>query len=95
MRLEMEYEQAYALYRKAWQADTTDPMAIYYMASIQDNSLHRSREAMADYSLFLRELDRMPADALKKNRQFPSIREIVEDRIELLREELFFRDSPE
>ncbi|HER08744.1 MAG TPA: hypothetical protein ENO20_07515 [Bacteroides sp.] len=95
MRLEMEYEKAYALYRKAWQADTTDPMAIYYMASIQDNSLHRSREAMADYSLFLRELDRMPADALKKNRQIPSIREIVEDRIELLREELFFRDSPE
>jgi len=93
MRLDMEYEKAYSLYQKAWQADTTDPMAIYYMASILDNSLHRSREALTDYNLFLEKLDRMPDSALKKNRQIPTIREIVEDRIELLREELFFRDG--
>ncbi len=93
MRLETEYEKAYSLYKKAWHADTTNPMAVYYMASILDNSLHRSREALADYSLFLERLDRMPADALRKNSQIPTIRGIVEDRIELLREELFFRDG--
>jgi len=93
MRLETEYEKAYSFYQKAWQADTTNPMAVYYMASILDNSLQRSREALADYSLFLEVLDRMPADALGKNSQIPTIRGIVVDRIELLREELFFRDG--
>jgi tetratricopeptide (TPR) repeat protein len=95
MRLEMEYENAYELYRRAWHADTTNPMALYYMASILDNSLHRSREAMSDYRLFLEKLDRMPPEASENDSQLPTIREIVEDRIESLREELFFLDQRE
>lgn len=95
MRLETRYEKAYELYQKAWQADSTNPVAIYYMASILDNSLHRSKEALADYRLFIEKLDRMPDSEIKrkKNRQIPTIREIVEDRIELLQEELFFLDA--
>lgn len=93
MRLEMEYEKAYALYRNAWEADTTNPMALYYMASILDNSLHRSGEALADYRLFLEKLDRMSGKRYNQNSQLPTIREIVEDRIELLNEELFFLDQ--
>jgi len=93
MRLEMEYDKAYELYKKAWQADTTSPIAIYYMASILDNSLHRSREALVDYRLFIEKLDRMPERPSKNNVQLPTIREIVEDRIEMLKEELFFLDQ--
>jgi tetratricopeptide (TPR) repeat protein len=95
MCLEMEYENTYALYRRAWYADTTNPMALYYMASILDNSLHRSREAMSDYTLFLEKFDRMPPEASEKYGQLPTIREIVKDRIESLREELFFLDQRE
>lgn len=93
MRLETEYEKAYEYYQRAWEADTTDPMAIYYMASILDNSLHRSKEALADYRLFIDKLDRMPAERSGKNQQLPTIRQIVEDRIEMLTEELFFLDE--
>jgi tetratricopeptide (TPR) repeat protein len=91
-RLEMEYEHAYDLYRLSWETDTTNPMPLYYMASILDNSLHRSSEALVDYQRFLDELDQLP-DASEKNDQIPTIREIVEDRIILLREELFFLDE--
>jgi tetratricopeptide (TPR) repeat protein len=91
-RLEMEYEQAYDLYRLSWEADTTNPMSLYYMASILDNSLHRSSEALVDYQRFLDELDQLP-DASEKNNQIPSIKDIVEDRIIRLREELFFLDG--
>lgn len=96
MRLEMEYEKAYALYEKSWQADTTNPVPIYYMASILDNSLRRSREALADYRRFIEQLDAMPPAEEKESgsqSQIPTLRNIVEDRIELLTEELFFLDE--
>lgn len=92
MRLEMEYEKAYALYEKAWQAEPTNPVPIYYMASILDNSLHRSREALVDYRRFIEQLDGMP-EARREESQIPTLRSIVEDRIELLTEELFFLDE--
>jgi tetratricopeptide (TPR) repeat protein len=91
-RLEMDYELAYELYRLSWEADTTNPLSLYYMASILDNSMHRSREALVDYQRFLDQLDKNPV-ADEKNTQIPSIREIVEDRIILLNEELFFLDE--
>ena len=91
-RLEEEYEQAYILYNKAWEADTTNPMALYYMASILDNSLHQSKEALVDYQRFIDQLDKKPG-AVKSNSQVPTIRGIVEDRILSLREELFFLDE--
>jgi tetratricopeptide (TPR) repeat protein len=90
LRLQEQYEAAYQCYRQAWEADTTQPMSLYYMASILDNSLHRSEEALADYQRFIDRLDRMPVpddsvDAI-------SVRDIVEDRIISLKEELFFLD---
>jgi len=90
-RLEGAYEQAYVLYGRAWNADTTDPMALYFMASIMDNSLHRSEEALLDYQRFIDRLDQVPGSA-SGNDQIPSIRAIVEDRIVSLKEELFFLD---
>ncbi len=90
-RLEMEYEKAYSLYRKAWEADTTNPLALYYMASILDNSLHRSGEALVDYRRFIDRLDRMPENE-ERDAQTLTLRAIVEDRIEYLNEELFFLD---
>lgn len=92
LRLEMEYLQAYERYRMSWEADTTRPMPLYYMASIMDNSLHRSREALADYQRFIDQLDRMQPEEREES-QIPSIREIVEDRIIRLREELFLLDG--
>jgi tetratricopeptide (TPR) repeat protein len=91
-RLEMKYEEAYRLYEKAWMADTTQPMSLYYMASILDNSLHRSREALVDYQRFIEKLDKLP-ESTDYGKQIPTIREIVEDRIISLREELFFLDE--
>jgi hypothetical protein len=91
-RLEMEYEQAYQFYRLSWEADTTNPMSLYYMASILDNSMHRSTEALVDYQRFIDQLDKHPENG-NKNSQIPSIRDIVEDRIILLKEELFFLDE--
>lgn len=90
-RLEGDYLQAYSLYQKAWEADTSNPMALYFMASILDNSLHRSKEALLDYQHFINQLDRMP-EATNDN-QYPSYRSIVEDRIIALKEELFFLDE--
>ena len=91
-RLEEEYEQAYILYEKAWEADTTQPMALYYMASILDNSLHHSKKALVDYQRFIDRLDRMPGSGISNN-QMPTVRSIVEDRIVSLTEELFFLDE--
>jgi len=91
-RLEMEYEEAYELYRLSWEADTTNPMSLYYMASILDNSLHRSSDALVDYQRFLDALEQLP-DESENNNQIPTIKQIVEDRIILLREELFFLDE--
>jgi tetratricopeptide (TPR) repeat protein len=91
-RLEMEYEQAYHLYKLSWEADTSNPIPLYYMASILDNSMHLSSEALKDYQLFLEQLDKLPESG-NKNSQIPSIRKIVEDRIILLKEELFFLDN--
>ena len=91
-RLEMEYEEAYQLYKLSWEADTTNPMPLYYMASILDNSMHLSREALEDYQFFLDQLDKLPESG-QTNSQIPSIRDIVEDRIIRLNEELFFLDE--
>lgn len=91
-RLEMEHEKAYELYCLAWEADTTNPMALYLMASILDNSLHRSKESLLDYQRYLDQLDRIPENE-KRNPQIPTIKAIVEDRIESLKEELFFLDE--
>lgn len=92
MRLEMKYEHAYDLYRQSWEADTTRPLPLYYMASILDNSLHRSREALVDYQRFIDQLDQLPVSD-RENKQIPTIRDIVEDRIIQLREELFLKDE--
>jgi hypothetical protein len=62
------------------------------MASILDNSLHRSREALADYQRFIDYLEKLP-EAVNRNEQIPTIRSIVEDRIIALKEELFFLDQ--
>ena len=90
-RLEMEYEEAYIFYNKAWEADTTNAMSLYYMASILDNSMHRSTEALEDYQRYIDALDRLPEK--KETSQGVSVRAIVEDRIITLKEELFFRDE--
>jgi tetratricopeptide (TPR) repeat protein len=90
-RLEMKYEEAYALYNKAWEADSTNLMSLYLMASILDNSMHRSEEALVDYQRYIDHLDRLPESG-ERSTQAISIRTIVEDRIVALKEELFFLD---
>lgn len=92
LRLEMKYDMAYAHYRMSWEADTTQPLPLYYMASIKDNSLHLSKEALVDYQRFLDQLDLLPVSD-RDSKQIPTIRDIVEDRIVQLREELFLRDE--
>jgi len=91
-RLETEYEEAYALYNLAWETDSTNLMALYFMASILDNSMHRSEEALVDYQRYLDQVDRLP-EKEERNSQAVSIRAIVEDRIIALKEELFFLDE--
>lgn len=93
-RLEMEYEEAYALYEKAWKADSTNAMSLYLMASILDNSLHRSEEALVDYQRYLDVLEKLPPST-RGSGQGISIKSIVEDRIMSLKEERFFLDQPE
>jgi tetratricopeptide (TPR) repeat protein len=90
-RLEEEYEQAYSLYEQAWEADSTNVASLYFMASILDNSMHKSKEALLDYQHYIDVLDRLPEK--KQSSQTISIRTIVEDRIVSLKEELFFRDE--
>jgi len=90
-RLEEEYEEAYALYSLAWETDTTNIMALYFMASILDNSMHKSKEALVDYQHYIDALDRLPEKT--ESNQGVSIRAIVEDRIISLKEELFFLDQ--
>lgn len=92
MRLEMKYEKAYAFYNQAWEVDSTNLMALYFMASILDNSMHRSKEALVDYQRYIDELDQL-LNSAKTNQQVLSIRTIVEDRIVMLKEELFFLDQ--
>ena len=92
MRLEMKYEKAYELYTLAWETDTTNLMSLYLMASILDNSMHRSKEALIDYQRYIHHVDLLPPSESRKS-QIPSIRAIVEDRIDMLREELFFLDQ--
>ncbi len=91
MRLEMEYEEAYLLYEKAWESDTTNAMSLYFMASILDNSMRKSKEALVVYQRFIDALDRLPEK--EDHKHGASIRAIVEDRIVTLKEELFFRDE--
>ncbi|MEZ5069957.1 MAG: tetratricopeptide repeat protein [Bacteroidales bacterium] len=88
LRLEMKYEEAYERYRLARDSNPADPTALYFMASILDNSLHRSKEALVDYRAFLDALDNLPAENLDS--QSLTLRGIVEERIVSLREELFF-----
>lgn len=90
-RLEESYLEAYALYSRAWEADSTNLMALYLRASIQDNSLHNHDHALEDYRFFLEQLDRQPS-AVKGDNAIPTIRSIVEDRITTLKEERFFLD---
>ncbi len=91
-RLEMKYEKAYELYNLAWEADSTNLMALYLMASILDNSMHRSKEALIDYQRYIDQVDLLP-ETERKSSRIPSIRAIVEDRIISLKEELFFLDE--
>ena len=91
-RLETKYEEAYSLYNKAWDADSSNLMALYFMASILDNSMHLSEEALVDYQRYIDHVDRLP-EKKEKNSQTISIRTIVEDRIIALKEELFFLDQ--
>lgn len=91
-RLQSEYEEAYILYEKAWCADTSKIMSLYFMASIQDNSLDNEKLALEDYQLFIKMLDQNPL-LERTGGQGPSVRDIVEDRIIYLREELFFKDE--
>lgn len=90
-RLEEEYEEAYSLYNKAWEMDTTNAISLYFMASILDNSMRLSKEALVDYQRFIAALDQLPEK--KESNQGVSIRAIVEDRIITLKEEQFFRDE--
>jgi hypothetical protein len=66
-------------------------MSLYLMASIRDNSMHLSEQALADYELLIRELDKWGIKSDEKD--MASIRSIVEDRIIDLKEELFFLDQ--
>lgn len=90
-RLEMRYEEAYDLYSKAWKADSTHVISLYFMASILDNSMHKPTEALVDYQRYIEALDRLPEE--DDSKQGVSIRAIVEDRIITLKEEQFFRDE--
>jgi tetratricopeptide (TPR) repeat protein len=90
-RLEMKYEEAYELYNNAWEADSTNVISLYFMASILDNSMHKPAEALVDYQRFIDALDRLPEK--EEGDQGVSIRAIVEDRIITLKEEQFFRDE--
>lgn len=90
-RLEMEYEEAYSLYEQAWEADTTNAMSLYLMASILDNSMRRSKEALEVYQRYIDALAHLPET--EQSSQTVSIRVIVEDRIVSLKEELFFLDE--
>ena len=92
-RLEMEYEEAYSLYEKAWETDSTNIKSLYFMASILDNSMHKSTEALVDYQRYIDTMDRLPEK--EDSSQGISIRKIVEDRIISLKEELFFLDQQE
>jgi len=91
-RLETDYKEAYELYNRAWDTDSTNLMALYFMASILDNSMHLSEEALVDYQRYIDEVDRLP-EKEERNDQAVSIRTIVEDRIIALKEELFFLDQ--
>lgn len=90
-RLEMEYEEAYSLYELAWEVDSTNIMSLYFMASILDNSMHKSKEALVDYERYIVALDLLPRE--EETQQGISVRAIVEDRIVTLKEEIFFRDE--
>jgi hypothetical protein len=90
-RLEMKYQQAYELYNRAWEADSTNVISLYFMASILDNSMQKPAEALVDYQRYIEALDRMPKK--DESKQGLSIRNIVEDRIITLKEEEFFRDE--
>ena len=90
-RLEMQYEEAYSLYEKSYETDTTNVAALYFMASILDNSMHKSKEALVDYQRYIDALDHVPEK--KESSQGVSIRIIVENRISALKEEQFFLDG--
>lgn len=90
-RLEMEYEEAFSLYEQAWEADTSNAMSLYFMASILDNSMRKSKEALVVYQRYLDALDNLPEK--EESTQGVSVRSIVEDRIVTLKEEIFFLDE--
>lgn len=90
-RLEMKYKEAYSLYEQAWITDTSNVASLYFMASILDNNMHKSKEALVDYQLYIAALDRRTQK--KESSHTVSVRAIVEDRIITLKEELFFLDE--
>ena len=67
-------------------------LVILFMASILDNSMHLSEEALVDYQRYIDHLDSLP-EKKERNSQAISIRAIVEERIIALKEELFFLDQ--
>lgn len=90
-RLQSDYDRALEYYEMAWEADSTNPMYLYFQASILDNSMHRSGEALVLYRQYAEQVS--SPDGEKRNGQTVSILTIVMDRIEMLQEELFFRDE--
>jgi tetratricopeptide (TPR) repeat protein len=92
LRLQEKYIESYRHYQMAWEADTTRPLSLYFMASIQDNSLHNLELALTEYERFIKVLDNLPVEEGKEPNQIPTVRSIVEQRIVDIREELFFLD---
>jgi hypothetical protein len=63
-----------------------------------DNSLHNLKKALADYEFLMMKLDRKREKDQKAaiehlGKQGPTIRKVVEDRITIIKEELFFLDE--
>ena len=54
--------------------------------------MHLSEEALVDYQRFIDQVNLLPKTE-RSNSQIPTIRDIVEDRIIMLKEELFFLDK--
>jgi len=81
-----------ALYTLAWESDSTNPVYLYYMASILDNNLHRTKDAMEVYQQYTDVVNGIAKEGNWDKHQI-SILTIVQDRIECLKEELFFRDE--
>ncbi len=90
-RLQTDYDLALDYYIMAWETDSTKPMYLYFQASILDNSMHKSKKALVIYEQYAKKVSGEEEE--KQTEQAISILTIVLDRIESLKEELFFRDE--